>query len=133
MTDLTHEQILEAAKARFAHYSYGKTTMAEIAADCDMSVGNLYRFFKNKEAIATAGADTCFREKAEISEAAAKSNTTALEQLHGYLLARLRYMHKFVSKTPHMHEMVELISTRHVDLLQLYENRAIVVCPLQLW
>ena len=35
-----------AAKKRFTHFGYGKTTMAEVAADCDMSPGNLYRFLR---------------------------------------------------------------------------------------
>ena len=44
-------QIIEAANARFKHYGYGKTTMAEIAADSGMSAANLYRYFKNKQEI----------------------------------------------------------------------------------
>lgn len=125
MNDETRDKIVSAARKRMAHYGYSKTSMNEIAADCGMSVGNLYRFYKNKEAIATAGAEVCFREKAEVSEAAAMGSRTAFEQLHAYLHARLGYMHGFVSETPHMHEMVELISTRHLDLLQSYEDRAI--------
>src|SRR5271168_4948661 len=50
-------QIIEAAKKRFSHFGYAKTTMAEVAADCSMSPGNLYRFFPGKldiaESIAT--------------------------------------------------------------------------------
>jgi len=56
-------KILEAAERRFAHYGYGKTTMAEIAQDADMSVGNLYRFFRNKEAIALAGTERLLSAK----------------------------------------------------------------------
>lgn len=50
---IIHDQIIEAAKARFRHYGYFKTTMVEIATDCDMSPGNLYRYFKGKIDIAT--------------------------------------------------------------------------------
>lgn len=125
MNDETRDTIVSAARKRMAHYGYSKTSMNEIAADCGMSVGNLYRFYKNKEAIAIAGAETCFREKAEVSEAAAGDQTNAFEKLYAYLEARLGYMHKFVSETPHMHEMVELITTRHQNLLQSYEIRAI--------
>jgi AcrR family transcriptional regulator len=46
--------ILEAAKKRFLHYGYAKTTMAEIAGDCNMSPGNLYRYFPGKLDIAEA-------------------------------------------------------------------------------
>ena len=50
----TRQQILEAAMNRIVHYGYGKTTMSEIAGDCDMSAGNIYRFFASKLDIAEA-------------------------------------------------------------------------------
>jgi hypothetical protein len=52
--DDTHQKILDAAKRRFMHYGYSKTTMAELAVDCDMSPGNLYRYFAGKLDIAEA-------------------------------------------------------------------------------
>ena len=39
--------ILNKAFSRFGRYGFGKTTMAEIAKDCEMSPGNLYRYFKS--------------------------------------------------------------------------------------
>ncbi|MFZ4071189.1 MAG: TetR/AcrR family transcriptional regulator, partial [Caulobacterales bacterium] len=50
----TRERILHAAMMRIKHYGYGKTTMAEIASDCGMSPGNIYRFFEAKIDIAEA-------------------------------------------------------------------------------
>ena len=50
---LIRNQIIEAAKNRFSHYGYFKTTIAEIAKDCDMSPGNIYRYFKGKLEIAS--------------------------------------------------------------------------------
>ena len=50
----TRDRILHAAMARIKHYGYGKTTMAEIASDCCMSPGNIYRFFEAKIDIAEA-------------------------------------------------------------------------------
>lgn len=50
----TREQILHAAMDRIMHYGYAKTTMAEIARDCGMSAGNIYRFFASKLDIAEA-------------------------------------------------------------------------------
>jgi AcrR family transcriptional regulator len=117
--------IIDKARKRFAHYGLNKTTMAEIAADCEMSVGNLYRFFKNKEAIAHAGAQACMQEKAERSEAVASLKTDPLQRIHSFLLDRLRFMHGFVGETPHLHEMVEFVMTRSGDMLKHYEDRAI--------
>jgi len=53
------EQILDAAEGRFRHYGFGKTTMAEIASDCSMSAGNLYRYFDSKEEIGVSIARRC--------------------------------------------------------------------------
>lgn len=50
----TRKQILEAAQQRFMHYGYSKTTMSEVAKDCEMSAGNIYRFFASKLDIAEA-------------------------------------------------------------------------------
>jgi len=125
MIDATRQLILDKARQRFAHYGLKKTTMAEIAVDCDMSVGNLYRFFKNKEAIAMAGASACMLEKAERSEALAAGQDDAWQKINQFLLDRLRYMHAFVSEAPHLHEMVEFVMIRSTDVLQHYEDRAI--------
>jgi AcrR family transcriptional regulator len=48
------EVILKAAAERILHYGYNKTTMTEIAADCGMSAGNIYRFYPSKIDIAEA-------------------------------------------------------------------------------
>ncbi|MFQ5518775.1 MAG: TetR/AcrR family transcriptional regulator [Mariprofundus sp.] len=125
MTDQARALILDKARQRFAHYGLKKTSMSEIASDCDMSVGNLYRFFKNKEAIAMAGAQACMLEKAERSEALAAQQTDAWQKLNRFLLERLRYMHAFVCDTPHLYEMVEFVMTRSSDVLQFYEERAV--------
>ena len=45
------QRILEKAFSRFGRYGFGKTTMAEISKDCEMSPGNLYRYFKSKKDI----------------------------------------------------------------------------------
>ncbi|HUT49264.1 MAG TPA: TetR/AcrR family transcriptional regulator [Alphaproteobacteria bacterium] len=53
------EQILDAAEGRFRHYGFAKTTMAELASDCAMSAGNLYRYFDSKEEIGVSIARRC--------------------------------------------------------------------------
>ena len=46
--------IATAARRRFQRFGYAKTSMQEIAADCGMSVANLYRYHEGKLAIAEA-------------------------------------------------------------------------------
>lgn len=119
------DHILDAAETRFADYGYNKTAMAEIAADCDMSVGNLYRHFKNKEAIALASIERLLAAKLNAGIAAAEKENDALEALRAFLLTRLRIGHAHYAKTRHLFDMVGLVNTRHRGLLLDYESRVI--------
>ena len=90
-TDDTRKQILMAAVERILHYGYSKTTMAEIARDCNMSAGNIYRFFASKLDIAEAMAQK-FNEDSWLTfaEIVARKDTAAnrLRELFHYDLAR---------------------------------------------
>lgn len=44
-------QIMEHATALFCEFGYGKTNIGDIAKRVGMSSGNLYRYFRNKQAI----------------------------------------------------------------------------------
>lgn len=45
----TRKKIVEAAKDEFLHYGYDDANMRRIAIKSNMTVGNLYRYFKSKE------------------------------------------------------------------------------------
>lgn len=49
--DDTRCKILKHAIDLFSHYGYNKTNIGDIAKACCMSPGNLYRHFRNKQAI----------------------------------------------------------------------------------
>jgi len=123
--DRIRQQILEAAARRFTDYGYGKTTVVEIARDCDMSSGNVYRYFDSKEAIAIAGVEGKLEEKASICEAATDAQAPAIEQLRQYMLARLRFTYEFNCGGSHLHELVQLITERHRDLIDKADERVI--------
>jgi AcrR family transcriptional regulator len=123
--DRIRHQILEAAACRFADYGYSKTTVAEIAGDCDMSSGNVYRYFDSKEAIAIAGVEDKLEEKSVTCEAATNASASAIDQLRQYLLARLRFTHEFNRGGSHLHELVQLITERHRDLIDKYDERVV--------
>ncbi len=90
-SDDTRLQILHAAVERILHYGYSKTTMAEIARDCNMSAGNIYRFFASKLDIAEAMAHK-FNEESYLTFAkiVARKETAAnrMRELFHYELAR---------------------------------------------
>src|SRR6267143_1954580 len=60
-----HSQILDAALVCFAKRGFHQTSMHDISAEAGISVGLIYRYFENKEAVISAMAD---RHKKEIGE-----------------------------------------------------------------
>src|SRR6187200_1651493 len=73
-------QILDAALICFAKRGFHQTSMHDISAEAGISVGLIYRYFENKEAVISAMAD---RHKREISDVLqrAKQAPTLLESL----------------------------------------------------
>lgn len=87
----TRDRILIAAMNRIKHYGYGKTTMAEIAADCGMSPGNIYRFFEAKIDIAEAMARKHYAEQqADLAAIARKKDWPPDKRLREIFFKRLR-------------------------------------------
>lgn len=109
--DTVRCQIVEAAKKRFSHFGYAKTTMAEVASDCSMSPGNLYRFFPGKldiaESIATNDYECHLDHLRKIARAPEKN---ARERLHDLLFEELRRTYNKLEKDPRAHEMALVIA-----------------------
>ena len=88
--DSTKARILNAAVKRFSHYGYGKTTIGEIATDCQMSPGNLYRYFENKLAIAIVLVKKAGKENAkELKKIIKRAGPSAEKQLRACLFGNL--------------------------------------------
>jgi AcrR family transcriptional regulator len=64
--ETTREEILRHASELFTHYGFWKTNVGDIATRCGMSPGNLYRYYRNKQAIGLAVVEKFF----EMSETA---------------------------------------------------------------
>ncbi|HWY14210.1 MAG TPA: TetR/AcrR family transcriptional regulator [Rhizomicrobium sp.] len=104
-------QIVEAAKKRFSHFGYAKTTMAEVAADCSMSPGNLYRFFPGKLDIAESIATEDYEKHLEaLRKLAVAPNRTARERLHDLLFEELRRTYHKLERDPRAYEMATVIA-----------------------
>jgi AcrR family transcriptional regulator len=73
-------QILDAAVACFAKHGFHQASMHDISSEAGISVGLIYRYFENKEAVIAAMAD---RHKKEIHEVVerARQAPTLLEAL----------------------------------------------------
>src|SRR3954462_1111593 len=109
--DAARDRIMEAAKSRFSHFGYGKTTMAEVASDCGMSPGNLYRFFPGKldiaEAIATEDYEKHLTHLRKLAVAPGKD---ARGRLRDLLFEELRRTYHKLEKDPRALEMAQVIA-----------------------
>lgn len=104
-------KIIEAAKKRFSHFGYAKTTMAEVATDCSMSPGNLYRFFPGKLDIAEAIATEDYLANHEkLRKIAVAPNRDARQRLRDLLFEELRYTYNKLEKDPRAYEMATVIA-----------------------
>lgn len=133
MTEEIRTIILDAAEARFRTYGFGKTTMAEIATDIDMSTANLYRYYENKLAIGSAMAGRCFCNRADIlKEIISRTGVTESERLMIFVLAMLDYEYGQFSSEPKLLELVDVIVKKRPDLIQevIKGNKAFIATIL---
>ena len=119
MTEIIRTQILDSAETRFRTYGYGKTTMAEIATDINMSTANLYRYFENKLDIGSAMAQRCFVERNNLlNSIVERQGLPVNEKLETFVLELLNYMHEQFSSQPKISELVDIIVNKRPDLVQ---------------
>src|SRR5919204_3482861 len=110
-------QILDAAMVCFAKRGFHQTSMHDISAEAGISVGLIYRYFENKEAVISAMADRHKKEISEVLERARKA-PTLLESLEILFTAHCcenepRLISAFVvdlyaeaSRNPHIADLV---------------------------
>ena len=128
--DNIREQIVQAAKKRFSHFGYAKTTMAEVATDCCMSPGNLYRFYPGKLDIAEAIATEDYTKHLDhLRKLAVTPGKSAPQRLHDLLFEELRRTYHKLEKDPRAYEMALVISRERPEYANwmLAEERKILV------
>lgn len=110
----TRDRILAAAMARIKHYGYGKTTMAEIAADCAMSPGNIYRFFEAKIDIAEAMARKHYAEQQAVMSQTARRKEAPEKKLREMLFRKMRDNYHLVENHAKILEVAEVLASERV-------------------
>ena len=127
--DTVRGNILEAAKKRFLHYGYAKTTMAEIASDCSMSPGNLYRYFPGKldiaEAICTEAGEYAI---SRLREAMRRPGRSAKERLRDFLFADMKLTYDQLEYDKQVFEMARVVASERPQFANriLALNRALL-------
>lgn len=130
----TPQRILEAAGLRFQQYGYNKTTMAEIARDCDMSAANLYRYFDNKLAIGAALACDCLNESIEnLKKIVFDKHLPPATKIRQFVMSTLDHTHSQWSETPRMNEMVTAICHERMDIVDqhIHQKQALLITLLK--
>lgn len=135
MTDKTdtRQDILDAAMARIKHYGYGKTTMAEIARDCGMSAGNIYRFFASKIDIAEAMARKLNMEINATNAALVRGVGAAPEKLRRFFLSALNTTYEKLDGDAKILEVAEVLAHERPTFAneELAQERVYLVQLLQ--
>ncbi|GAB4523818.1 MAG: hypothetical protein Tsb0010_07870 [Parvularculaceae bacterium] len=117
-------QIVAAARARFSHFGYGKTTMSEIAEDCKMSTGNLYRFFDSKLDIAEAVVNAIRTEQIDrLREIARDAAQAPGDRLRGFLQSKLALAYERFHGNPKAFELAQNLMSNRAELAEIWERR----------
>lgn len=103
----TKRVILEAARTRFLHYGFRKTTIDEIAADAGVGKGTVYLYFGGKEDILTTLAVDVKRNITAQMRAIADSLATPEERIRRMILAAILSVHEAVHSFAHGVELVD--------------------------
>ncbi len=106
----TRQQIFDAAVERIMHYGYAKTTMAEIARDCGMSAGNIYRFFASKLDIAEAFARRTNMQTDQRHAALVRAAGSAPEKLRELHMVGLHTTFEKLASNAKILEVAEILA-----------------------
>ena len=117
------KRIIEAAKVRFEHFGYNKNSMAEIAEDCDMSPGNLYRYFRNKLNIAESLMRIVHDELNDtLTKAVEQDGLSASQQLETLIIAELKETWRLIHRFPTLREPAHQITAQRPMLWYELKN-----------
>lgn len=116
-------RILQVAEERFRRVGHLKTSMADIAAELDMSPANLYRFFPARQAISDAICHRAVKEIADIAFAIALMEMPAALKIERLLTAVHRYNRARFFNDRRMHDMIIAASRANTAILAVHLDR----------
>ncbi|MFD4640187.1 TetR/AcrR family transcriptional regulator [Lentzea sp. NPDC058436] len=93
--DARRQQIIDAARARFASHGFARTSMPDLVEASGLSTGAIYRYFRSKDEIVAAICEqTSHTLPDELTAASARDflghvRTAALEHDHARLVAQI--------------------------------------------
>ncbi|MFA5169098.1 MAG: TetR/AcrR family transcriptional regulator [Candidatus Omnitrophota bacterium] len=102
----TQDRILTKADELFRQYGFGKTTVADIAQELDMSPANIYKFFVSKDALVQASAERSLSLVRKKVLSVVQSRRSALRRLEGMVLVIFRFHQDLFHNERHIFKMV---------------------------
>lgn len=105
----TRSFIVEQSIELFAHYGYSKTNIGDIAQACSMSAGNLYRYFRNKQAIGHAVIASFFARENTLMNTAMEPPGSAEERIRAVMTAAVMHIVEELRRAPKIVELAEMI------------------------
>lgn len=109
------QAILDAARQRFLHYGYKKTTVDEITTDAGIAKGTMYLYFPSKEAILFTLVREVKRQITQRMREIAAGPSAPPDKLCDMLAARVVAVHEACTGSPHGSEMIEEIRPQLVE------------------
>jgi len=116
----THREIVLHAADLFGTLGYTKTNIGEIAGRVGMSPGNLYRYYRNKQAIGEEVV-RCYLAGAEgVMEAAAAAETTPEARLRAMFGVGVGDLLNALRENPRMVELADMICASESGILSAH-------------
>ena len=108
--DETRHEILRHAKDLFTYYGFNKTNIGDIAERSGMSPGNLYRYYKNKQAIGVAVVEVYFQSvEAAMGTPLLFPEGTAEQRIRNFLEAGIKHLVDEIQVHPKIVELADFL------------------------
>jgi AcrR family transcriptional regulator len=120
--DDTRARIIDTAEALFRRLGFAKTTVADIAAELNMSPANVYRFFASKNAIVEAICKKCLSEVEEKAWTVARSKAPAAQRLERLILEILAYHKENFVTERRVNELVVAAIEQSWDTIRAHKD-----------
>lgn len=121
--EATRHEILRHSVDLFSHYGFLKTNISDIAGRAGMSPANLYRYFRNKQAIGLAVVDQHFQQsRAAIEGSLVLPGGTAEERVRAIVRTGVGHMVDELVENPKIIELAEFLCSIEEGLALLSDH-----------
>ena len=122
--EMIRNEIMETAEEMIRQRGARDFSVSEIAAACDMSQSNFYRYFDSKEAFYEAMAERWFKELNAIMEDVIASDVPAKQKLFNFFDQRLTVKRARFEDDPKLFESYMEIGAEHFEVIRGYIDLA---------